>query len=338
MSLRLAVAFLCGSCLFAAQTSATVAELLSTLRAALAKHDNDADLAKALHKLKPSERIDYRILDALETEGVGPKAYAELERLRAASLDLPGPAVNPVFDQDSMPSVEDQRRIVHDTQTIALNYAKSLPDFFCTEVIRRSDDARGMLELRDTLEVKLTYFEGKENYRVISINGRPTSKSMDEVGGAISQGEFASMLNSIFTGQSKAVLQWNHWTTVRGRVAHVYTFRIDVSNSSSVLQFRYNGRSRSNGVTVGQRGYVYIDRETNEVLRIVSEAAQIPRSFPVQQSSTVLDYDYVDVGGRKFLLPLRADVRLGARNLRTRNQVEFHGYRKFSGESTITFQ
>jgi hypothetical protein len=338
MSLRLAVAFLCVPCAFAADNETTVGNLISTVRSSLAKHGNDGELAKILHKLKPAERIDYRILDALETEGVGPKAFAELERLRAASISLPAPAVSPVFEQDPMPDVAEQRVIVRQTQTIAVNYSRSLPDFFCTEVIRRFDDARGGLELRDTLEVKLTYFEGKENYRVISVNGRATSKGMDEVGGAISQGEFASMLNSIFTGQSKAVLQWNHWTTVRGRVAHVYTFRIRVENSGAMLQFRYNGRTPSNGVKTGQHGYVYIDRETNEVLRIVAEADTIPPNFPVQQSSTILDYDYVDVGGKKFLLPLRADVRLGARQLHTRNMVEFHGYRKFSGESTITFQ
>jgi len=338
MSLRLIVVFFCSWHASAAQNGTSVAELLSTVRAALSNHDKDGDLAKALHRLKPSERIEYRILDALETEGVGPKAYAELDRLRAASVDLPGPAVNPSFPQEPMPSVEDQRRIVHDTQETALNYSRSLPDFFCTQIIRRYDDSRGSLDLRDTLQVKLTYFEGKENYRVININGRPTSKGMDEVGGAISQGEFASILNSIFTGQSKAVLQWDHWTTVRSRTAHVYAFRIKVENSSAMLQYRYNGRSGPNGVRTGQHGYVYIDRETNEVLRIVSEADSIPPGFPVQRSSTTLDYEYVDVGGRKFLLPLRAEVRLGSRMLQTRNIVEFHEYRKFTGESTITFQ
>jgi hypothetical protein len=338
MSSRLAVGILCISCGFAAENLTTVDDLVSTVRASLVKHGNDGDLARILHKLKPSQRIDYRILDALETEGVGPKSYAELERLRAASIDLHAPSADPIFDQDPMPGVEDQRRIVHETQTIAVNYSHSLPDFFCNEIIRRFDDSRGGLDLRDTLEVKLTYFEGKENYRIVSVNGRATSKGMDEVGGAISQGEFASMLNSIFTGQSKAVLQWNHWTTVRGRIAHVYTFRIKVENSGAVLQFRYNNRIPSASVKTGQHGYVYIDRDTNEVLRIVSEADSIPPSFPVQQSSTVLDYDYVDVGGKRFLLPLRADVRIGARQIHTRNIVEFHSYRKFSGESTITFQ
>src|SRR5690242_5797906 len=112
MPLRLAVAILCVPCVFAADNVATVAELLSTVRSSLANHTNDGDIARLLRKLKPAERIDYPILDALETEGVGPKTFAELERIRAASLDLHAPATNPVFEQEPMPSVEDQRRIV----------------------------------------------------------------------------------------------------------------------------------------------------------------------------------------------------------------------------------
>jgi hypothetical protein len=338
MSLRLALALACGPCVFAAQNGSTVADVIRLVRTAIERHDKDADLAKAVHKLKPAERLDYRIVDALETEGAGPKALAELERLRDLSRTLPPPAIRFAFAQDPIPVAEDQRRIVRETQQIALNYSRSLPDFFCTEVVKRHDDARGPLQLRDTLEIKLTFFEGKEDYRVLTVNGRPNIRPLEEVGGSISKGEFASMLNSIFTGQSQAVLQWDHWTTVRNRVAHVYAFRIKVENSSYHISFRYPGRFTSQGVKVGQHGYVYIDRETNQVLRIVSEADTIPKNFPVQHSSTVLDYDFVDVGGRQFLLPLRADVRLSTDRLNTRNLVEFHGYRKFSGESTITFQ
>lgn len=335
---RLTLAILLCLCAFAAQNGTPVVEVVKLVRAGIENHDKDGDLAKTIHKLKPSERLDYRVLDALETEGVGPKSYAELDRIRDLSRDLPAPAVVVHFPQDPMPSVEDQRKIVRDTQSIALNYSRSLPDFFCTQVVRRYDDIRAGMQLRDTLEIKLTYFEGREDYRVLSVNGRGTVKTLDEVGGSTSRGEFASMLNSIFTGQSRAVLQWDHWTAVRGRPSHVFKFTIKPENSKYQLQFRASPRLGPRSVVVGQHGFVYIDRDTNEVLRIVAEADHIPKDFPVKISSTVLDYDFVDVGGRKFLLPLRADVRSSTGEYNTRNSVEFHGYRKFSGESSITFQ
>jgi len=51
----------------------------------------------------------------------------------------------------------------------------------------------------------------------------------------------------------------------------------------------------------------------------------------------LLDYEFMNVGARQFLLPLRADVRMGTAGLLTRNEMEFHSYRKFSSEATITF-
>src|SRR6476659_3845845 len=140
---RLTLVFTAGLWAFAAQNDTSVVELVKLVHAAIDNHDKDADLAEALHKIKLADRLDYRVLDALETEGAGPKALAELERLRDASRNLRAPTVYLNFPQEPTPSVEDQRRIVHETQEIAVNYSRSLPDFFCTEVVQRLDDSRG---------------------------------------------------------------------------------------------------------------------------------------------------------------------------------------------------
>ena len=62
---------------------------------------------------------------------------------------------------------------------------------------------------------------------------------------------------------------------------------------------------------VGQHGFIYLDRETNQIVRIVA-AADPPENFPVQQSSSVVDYDFRTVGSNQFLLPVRADIRMTA--------------------------
>jgi hypothetical protein len=116
----------------------------------------------------------------------------------------------------------------------------------------------------------------------------------------------------------------------------VYSFRISAAHIPHHLWFGAPGRG---GITVavGQRGYIYIDRETGRVTRIAEEAENIPPDFPVQKAGTVLDYDYADVGGRRFLLPLRAEVRVDANNVQTLNTVEFQAFRKFSSEATVSF-
>jgi hypothetical protein len=63
----------------------------------------------------------------------------------------------------------------------------------------------------------------------------------------------------------------------------------------------------------------------------------MPQGFPVARASTMLDYDFADVAGQRYLLPLRADIRMYSDYVLNRNEVEFSDYRKFSGEANITF-
>jgi hypothetical protein len=93
----------------------------------------------------------------------------------------------------------------------------------------------------------------------------------------------------------------------------------------------------ADSTTVGEHGNLYVDRDSGQILRVEQIADSIPEDFPVTGASTVLDYDFISVGGRQFLLPLHAEVRLATRGVSIRNEVKFQGYRKFNGESSITF-
>jgi hypothetical protein len=103
------------------------------------------------------------------------------------------------------------------------------------------------------------------------------------------------------------------------------------------MEFGRRPGERDRSVITGQHGTVYVDAETGQVVRIVADSDSIPPDFPVRASTTALDYGFVGVGDRKYLLPLRAEVRMDTVGLHIRNLVEFHGYRKFAGQSTITF-
>jgi hypothetical protein len=73
-------------------------------------------------------------------------------------------------------------------------------------------------------------------------------------------------------------------------------------------------------------------------MRVTLKADDIPASFPVKQADTVLDYDYQDISGHTFLLPLKAQVIMAADNYMTRNDEEFRIYRKYSTSADITFE
>ncbi len=85
------------------------------------------------------------------------------------------------------------------------------------------------------------------------------------------------------------------------------------------------------------RGLIYADPNTGEIGRIKFEAVDIPRSFPVKETSEILDYDLVDISGTKYVVPLAAKLYMKAGRGSTKNEIEFRNYRKFEAGSTIKY-
>jgi hypothetical protein len=307
------------------------------VRSAIEHKQPDAQVAKALHRLDLTERLDRRVVEELESAGAQPLTVAELEQWQTVSLHWKKPSAPLQFASPPEPSSQEQAGIILEARTIALAYSSSLPDFICTEVIRRYMDPKGKESWRlgDTLAVDLSYFKQHEEYRLTAINNRRTDKPFESAGGQVSEGEFGSMLREVFDPTSKADFVWDHWTTLRKRPAHVYFFRIPIFDSKFTLEFRTKaGRERT---VAGAHGFVYVDRETHRVMRIERQAESVPRDFPIQQASSSVDYDFTEVGGNPYLLPLRASSQMQYLQLRSRNEVEFRAYRKFSGEATLSF-
>jgi hypothetical protein len=318
----------------------SVAALIAVVRKGIQHREKDSKLARDVHKVKLGQRLDDRVIEELESDGAGPETVAELAELRDLTAGLPAPTALPDFPSPPLPLRQEQDEILHSAGTRALSYTIGLPDFICTEVIHRFEDlgGSGKWKLKDILQLKLTYFEHQEKYQLLMVNRHPAPAGFnyESLGGAMSEGEFGSTLISLFQPRSKTEIRWDHWTRLRGHVAHVFFFRIRPENSQYRMDF---GTTRTPRVstTPGQHGFLYVDRESGQVLRI-NRAADLPHDFPVHAATTQLDYDFSTVAGKPFLLPLRADVRTTTDLVLIRNQIDFTEYRKFSGESTITFE
>ena len=323
----------------ASAEGSSVNALVDYLRAAIAKKEADAQIAKYIQKVKLTQSLDDTTIEQLESAGVGPKGVEALQALRDASHSLPPPKdAVPGFEFPGPPGLDDLRRTLAETRKSALGYSQTLPDFICTQTVRRYLDPKGAGNWKetDTLTVKLSYYQQKEDYQLQLVNGRAATKTYEAAGGATSKGEFGSMLLEIFDPASAAAFRWDHWTTLRKRRAIVFSYRIAVAKSHYRIMFQGSGERLE--VTAGQHGLVYVDAEANTVLRLTREADNLPLSFPIQRASAMLDYDVTDVGGKSFLLPLRAEIRMLSGGGQNRNVVEFSGYRKFSGESSISFE
>jgi hypothetical protein len=323
-----------------AQAALTWEQLNSLIRSAVQLKQRDKEVAAYLRKQKLSFSLTDVAIENLQGIGAGPQTVAALHDLQKASTGLPAPpktevVAAPAKPVEPPPSPEEQKRIIEEARTNALNYSKRLPDFICLQLTRRYVDPTG-LEMDwikyDEIKTRLSYFEQREDYKLISVNERLTNRSYDSLSGATSTGEFGSMLAELFAPETGAEFEWDHHTTLRDRKAWV--FRLHVPQARSKWHISYQ---RQREIVAGYHGLVYIDKETGMILRLSLLTDDLPSDFPINEARTALDYGFAKIAERDYMLPLHAQVRMREAKLLTRNEVEFRLYRKFSAEASVAF-
>jgi len=337
MRFRLAMAgvLLCACAL--AQQALTLDQLLAFVRSSIKLKQPDREVATYLAKMRLTEKLDKRTVEELQGEGAGPKTIAALNELAAGSASLPQPqpkAPKPLPPPIPPPSPEEQQAVISEVREYAANYSKSLPDFICTQVTRKYVDPSGMefWGLEATITEHVTYFDQQEHYKLTLVNNQYVDLPHESVGGASSSGEFGSLLRLTLARKADAVIEFDHWATLRKRIAYVFSYRNSSDNSDYSILWEKSLR-----IIVGYRGLIYVDKDTHQVLRVTLQATELPPSFPVQEARTTLDFDYADISGRTFLLPLRAEIRMRHDKFLSRNLIEFRMYRKFSADAEIKF-
>lgn len=232
----------------------------------------------------------------------------------------------------------EQSAILEKARLAAMRYSNSLPDFICTEVVSRSQDPQGNGRWRamDKLTIKLSYFDHKEDYKLMEINGKPTLLNYMYAGGALSTGEFGTRLYSVFDPRSQGEFQWKGWTTIRKRrVAH---FAYHIAKENSIFKIQYgNVPVGPNAIIVPYHGEVFIDEETSLTLRL-TQRAEIPVGFPISANESTVEYDFALVGPKQYLLPIQAYTRTRSGRFVAENNMVFRDYRKFQTEANITFE
>jgi len=234
------------------------------------------------------------------------------------------------------PSDADSAALLARARQRALDYARSLPDFVCSEVIQRFQASAWVAKLGpwiydDTLTVKLSYSRGTERHKLELIDGKPTGKVFEDLEGATSSGEFGGTLRTIFSPDSQASFDWDSAKTVHGRHVAIYQYAVSAAKSPYTLEHR------SIRDVVGLHGTVEVDRETGEVWQLTFIAYDIPQRLDMQSFSSSVEYALANVAGRNYLLPARSESETHSTQMWARNKMEFRNYRKFSADSSIDF-
>lgn len=249
--------------------------------------------------------------------------------------------LNPVAS--ALPSEAEGREVLERARTTTMAATAAMPDFVVKQLITRSyavGRTKNWIRM-DNLTVAVSYRESAgEQYKLLAVNGLPTGtgerekSNYEEAGGTSSTGEFVALLAEIFSPKSQTDFKVADTDTLRGRRAIVYEFEVKQENSSQRIIVE-----RNRSIIVGHRGKVWIDRENYRVLRIENIATGIPADFPVTAESRTIDYDWVTIGERQYLLPSRSEIEMtsvqGSKVFQTRNEIRFRNYQKFGSEVKI---
>jgi len=241
------------------------------------------------------------------------------------------------------PSPGQESKLVAEVRDYAIHYTSSLPDFICLEKISRytQGDRDSTPRLNDVLTARLTFFNQKEEYKLLTQNGRPVSGvSYASMAGPFSVGDFGSMMRQLFDPASHATFDWKKWTMLRGRRTHVFSYRMPPGASNFTIEFSGEQSEQKGNLQhaqVGRRGSVFVDDQFQTIVRIVQEAVNIPPSFPISHAEETLDYGFIKIGDREFFLPLTAILEMRSHDGLTRNVKEFQSYQKFSADAVMKF-
>jgi hypothetical protein len=268
-----------------------------------------------------------------------------LEEAARRRLNPAGAAARP-SEQEALEALERTRKATREA-------AGAMPDFVVRQLVRRSF-ARGEtrnFSQTDQLTVAVSYREsaGGEQYKLLAVNGLPVTEALKErgsyeqAGGTSSTGEFVSTLKELFADSTKTEFQAVDTDTINGRRAIIYDYAVKLENSKQTLKVTEARGMEPMVARVGYRGRVWIDREAFRVLRIEVISTEIPLDFPITAAVNTIDYDWVEISERKYLLPIRSEVELTTRyqqrnqlqTYQTRNEIRFRNYQRFGSEVKI---
>lgn len=233
------------------------------------------------------------------------------------------------------PSPDQLETIVAGARKRALDYSKALPNFVCIEVTSRSVDqsGNGNWKHRDSIAELLTYHDRQESRSTLEVNGKRSSLKRADMNSTwpISVGEFGALLNLVFAPSSKTDFTWKEAGSLSdGGMLQALSYRVARENATLDLS------ESNNTIGVGFHGLVYIDAATSGIRRITVEADNLPHNFSMHAASMTVDYDYVAISGRDYLLPVSSTVSLQRHRRQIElNEIAFRNYRRFASRTKI---
>lgn len=253
--------------------------------------------------------------------------------------------VNPTASK--LPPETEGKELLERTRNVTLAAAGAMPDFLVKQIIRRSVAYGNTTNWipQDNLTIAVGYrANAGEEYKLLTVNGMPapadaqagSDYSKYAPKGASSSGvEYISALADVFKPESKTEFKMVDTDMVLNRRTVVYEYVVKREFSQLTLTLGDTGAR----TIVGSRGRIWIDRELDRIVRFEQIATEIPPDFPITAAESTIDYDWVSINERKYLLPTHSQILMTTNQrkftLQSRNDVRFRNYQKFGAELKV---
>jgi VWFA-related protein len=300
----------------------TVAELQQQLLAARAL--SEGEVASQLSNLELTERLSDEKLASWTAELRGKQARQALTALADQSAFLEPPPED--TSSDLPPDQDAQRHMISLTAEYLRSTMPRLPDFFAKRISVRYEENPEYREGSTLVEPKPTHEVEHSKATVIYRNGSEVleakakqSEKQDRY--LITYGTFGPLLRAVMDPiAAPGGLAWSRWEKIEGGGRRAI-FRYEVSAQGS--RYQSGGCCLPDGDgTIGfrrQTGYhgeIAIDPTSGAILRLTMQA-YLGGFVPLNRSDIMIAYRAVEIGGKKYICPIRSVSISRARSVAT---------------------
>jgi len=202
----------------------------------------------------------------------------------------------------------------------------------CTRTVTRSwrDEPGGALHRIDVIGAVGGYVDGQDEETAVTRNGRQLKRTMRELKGSWSTGEFGAIL-----AEESAAIANGRLTLTVTETGDAYVIHYRVPASDSEWNLHINGWHWRPGYD----GTISVGKATRHIIRVARSVDEIAPECPVWRFRWQVDYEPRVINERPVSVPVRALYENCQRDSGrcSVNETVFSDYREFRSIATITF-
>ena len=335
----------------------SVAQLEQFLTSRQTTKAKDADLAAQLSQMVLSEELTESTRARLLAEThLGPKTMEQIDLLAAESVFHKPPSVE--LPHDAAPNSAEQAKMIAAARKYVNEMLPLLPDFLANRVTDCFDNTITDPKPKHGMPRSQIHFTREYRDEIAYRNGREIDPGVSEgltetpIGGLSTWGEFGGMLKTVLNDALAESVQWDRWQRNEdGLLVAVFRYAIPEASSHSSVDFCCYQRALDDPISYpfharpGYHGEIFLDPSNGEVHRITL-VNDLKKTDPVSVSEMAVQYEWVEIGGKRFLCPVRGVAVIWIHNVlmqvvdgagleRHANLVRFIDYHKFGSTARI---